>query len=314
MSEGRIFLWDPRSLSGFTSEEYCRGAPSTAECYFIPPSNCTLADTNAGNSEVSKIGFFYMVPTPVWGFDARLATLGAPWTEPASANWWWPAQGAMYLARFNSATSKSVADRFLSYGALPRGTFSAHVRVEHLKAVEMALVPLDTFIDRAMAHAGEPVLRARASWSGCTAGGACVVDAVADRPVAADPCESGRRVLQKSLFLSTEDPVTVAEALNPTGRLRSAGWRVFALPVPRASQGSHRPATAINTWQAELWGAHVEMLNSLQNLAYSITCDAWICTSGSNWCLLVYEARSIWLRKGNHVYEEAGPAWTVGLF
>jgi hypothetical protein len=42
----------------------------------------------------------------------------------------------------------------------------------------------------------------------------------------------------------------------------------------------------------------------VQNLAYAIMCDAWLCTSSSNWCLLIYEGRSLWERKGNRMYEE----------
>ena len=65
----------------------------------------------------------------------------------------------------------------------------------------------------------------------------------------------------------------------------------------------------------------------MQNLAYGVMCDGWLCTTESNWCLLVYvrtriirtfkfanfaccsgrfELRSLWERKGNQLYVELG--------
>ena len=82
--------------------------------------------------------------------------------------------------------------------------------------------------------------------------------------------------------------------LDPAGPLRREGWRVFALPVPRATQarrgcagrvcggrerarragfsaqGEFRPKSAINDWQKEIWGAAAEMLYSLQDRARAL--------------------------------------------
>jgi hypothetical protein len=279
IADGRVLVWDPESWSAFADPAYCAGTQSHAECYFVAPSNCTIAHARArADTEVSDWGLGqYMSTTPVWGFAERLSAL-ADWVEPSHATWWWIAQATAYLARFNGRSAGNVTARLFDFGGLPPGTIHAHVRTEHLKAGDMRLVPAEEFVGRAMRHAGERVVRQNGSWSFCHAG-ACAEDSSAGpktTPSSSDigvdgvgaaattSNNIGGGVLAKSLFVSTEDPGVVDVVLNPEGPLRSAGWSIFALPVPRAAQGNFRPADALGAWQGRLWGLSGEMLNALQ--------------------------------------------------
>mmetsp|Transcript_30148 Transcript_30148/g.69898 ORF Transcript_30148/g.69898 Transcript_30148/m.69898 type:complete len:95 (+) Transcript_30148:1-285(+) len=52
-------------------------------------------------------------------------------------------------------------------------------------------------------------------------------------------------------------------------------------------------------------GVH-EMLNGLMNLRLALTCRAWVCTLGSNWCSLIDELRATVMRQANAPYVNIG--------
>lgn len=164
LEEGRIFVWHEQSAAGYTDPTTC-GEIANFNCFFLPVSNCTLADARASGADIMPLnggalitGFpASSVPTE---FKVLFEQLGAVPPEQSLKSWC-RGQAAAYLMRFNGAMLGRIRDLRLrrrdllfaaplggrhlghhrqEYYPLPRGMTSIHVRHGD-KGSEMRLVP-----------------------------------------------------------------------------------------------------------------------------------------------------------------------------
>ena len=84
--------------------------------------------------------------------------------------------------------------------------------------------------------------------------------------------------LRKSIFLSTEDPATVAHFDQLTD------WQVQYTDVNRSNHNMGAPSSVPDPSE--------EFLNSLLSLDLATQCDGFVCTLGSMWCTLIDRLRS----------------------
>ena len=100
--------------------------------------------------------------------------------------------------------------------------------------------------------------------------------------------------LNRSVFLSTEDPGAVAyfDQLSM--------WNTSYTDVPR------KPDWQKSTVEyAQEIGPANEMLNGLINLDLALQCEGWVGTLSSNWCRLIDELRSTVRCKADGLYVDA---------
>lgn len=95
---------------------------------------------------------------------------------------------------------------------------------------------------------------------------------------AAKEMHGGVQRIQKRMFLSTEDPATVAYFKS------LPDWSVQHTLVNRSSHDGGAPFQVADPSE--------EFLNSLLNLDLAASCDAYVCTLSSMWCTLIDRLRS----------------------
>eukprot|EP00438_Fugacium_kawagutii_P031850 Skav230346 [mRNA] locus=scaffold25:141106:142296:- [translate_table: standard] len=213
--------------------------------------------------------------------------------KPQFWYYWWRAQSVTYFIRFNEKT-RSALDQMRSQtlhecqkplqpgAVLETGTVSAHVR--HGKKTKEAEVFDFSAYREQMEHlaAGNqnlPVLRLPAADSNHTFN------------------YPNNAYAKRTLFLSTEDPEVVPQALQLCSAMQP--WKVIYTDVKRVAKdnwmklGSPKPVNL---------PARAETLVALMNLELALEADAWVCTLTSNWCRLIDELRMTVAMKASHPY------------
>ena len=302
MERGAIFVWSEDVGHIYTDPETCEG-PGNVECFFLPPSNCTLQDAHAPGARRTTVRFgdvgksggfgldFWHVPRPfaaLWEAAALPVVVGASTRQADALKYWFRGQVAAYLARPNAATAAAFTALRTRAGALlhaagpaapagaggrlaaafplPPGTLSLHVRHGD-KFTEMPLVDTAEYLRAATTLARmHPMALAR-----------------------------------RGMFMSTEDPGALAAAVAALGADATlAPWALAWYDVPRANSNGPEQLNQFDLPRGQL--SRIWLLQ----LLLALECDGWVGTRGSNWNRLIDELRCVWVPKCQHVYHEVG--------
>ncbi|KAK6520377.1 hypothetical protein TWF506_000648 [Arthrobotrys conoides] len=204
--------------------------------------------------------------------------------------YWWRAQAAAYIMRFNRNTSRRLKQFRLGEDTkqlgiqwdvdgnprdvnvsfpLPEGTISMHVRHGD-KGSEMRLVPFNDYVVRAEKFTAENPL---GNW--------------------------------KRAFLSTEDP-NVIEQMKTMARITpfsysgsNSRWTWYWTDIPRLNTG---PET-----QLKEFGNRTDLtIKWVLQLVMAIECDVFVGTRGSGWNRLIDSLRCTWLASCKQPFLEVG--------
>ena len=293
---GAVMVWSEDAASAYTDADTCGRGPgaSNLECFFLPPSNCTLAHARAAGATHSVLSTFNAGIDGGFGMEwgevpAPLLRLWEGAGLPADANaakYWFRGQAAAFLMRPNAATAAAfralrVAPGALLFAAgpavaparvqaaaaafpLPPGTVSLHIRHGD-KGQEMKLVGTAAYLRAAAALAR-----------------------LHPMPLAG-----------RNLFLSTEDPSAVTEAADLLASELHA-WALAWYDVPRANSNGPLQLAQLGVPRGQL--TRVWLLQ----LLLALECDAWVGTRGSNWNRLIDELRCVWVPKCQQLFAEVG--------
>lgn len=280
----RVLIFVPTPKGPWTQGKFCEKYTSLHDCYFKPTSSCSYADI-MGELDLSAVPQLdssadqqklKMIQTDI-GFSMSdsslvpstlLALLDNSLVPQDRMYFWYRAQAVAFIVRPNDRTLKQIQGRKQqqSWVRVPDGAISVHIRHGD-KGTEMQLVPDHDYVQKAeelVAHYSH---------------------------------------LQRVIFLSTEDPKSVAyfKALQ--------NWTIFSLEVPRPMDRVYSPLEFARTI-----GPDEEMLNSLTNLDLALDCSAWVGTIKSNWNRLIEELRSTVRCKAHLPYIDASSGWDVSAY
>jgi hypothetical protein len=198
MDTGRVFV--ESSGNFLTATPYCGSNRTLDTCYFLPLSNCSLAQAGVSEQELAGAPSFmgtspaaYVASQPdsprVVRFTAEmsghvrtltpamfhkpLASAGVP---ASRRYWWWRAQAAAYIVRPNQRTRQEILKR----------------RVSKLRGKDLKAGCISLYVRHGDKHVEAKV------WDDAA------YDAAVERLREIDSS------LTKQVFLSTEDPQTVA--------------------------------------------------------------------------------------------------------
>ncbi|KAG5187193.1 hypothetical protein JKP88DRAFT_307816, partial [Tribonema minus] len=264
MEHGHIFTWHAASGTKAFMGRYCDEAGvHNPSCFFVPPSNCSDQAAAAGAAVVPYAVHNYTIPSK---FESEMPP-GSPWRKVMTLNYWWRAQVATYLFRFNKRTSRELIQRRQRSAArgapplpLPPNTFSIHVRHGD-KWKEMNLQSWDAHL-----HAADVAARAR-----------------------------GVPASQRFVYLTTDDPRVVESALA------THGWTVYVLPCPLQADGSPLPCRTTDNTTNPAFGisdseqGHADadeiMLFALEGLMIALEATHFVGQRGSSWTVLIDDLR-----------------------
>ena len=302
---GAVFVWADNVGSIYTDPDTCGdGGDNNLQCFFLPPSNCTLQDAHAPGNTIVSLRFgdageaagygykFYHVPAllqRLWEGAGLPAAASANTGQQDAVKYWFRGQVAAYLMRPNAATAAAFralrtapgamltaagpaapAQQRAALGApalpLPPGLVSLHIRHGD-KGSEMKLVPTEAYLEAA-------------------------ARLVKMHPMALAP---------RGIFMSTEDP----EAPVLAGQLLAgapgfAHWSMAWYDVPRANSNGPEQLSQFSLPRGVL--SRIWLLQIL----LALECDAWVGTRGSNWNRVIDELRCVWVPKCQNVFEEVG--------
>ena len=205
--------------------------------------------------------------------------------------YWWRAQSIAYLIRFNQKT-RSALDQLRSETlfqckehvnavnakVLDPGTVSAHVR-HGFKFWEAKIFDFKDYVEQMDALcAGNQTLRVQYK------------EVAESNTSFSFPREA---YAKRAVFLSTEDPLVVVEALKLCAA--KDPWKVIYTKADRNNKDS---------WMSAGKGgaARREVMLAMMNLELALEADAWVCTLTSNWCRLIDELRMTIALKASHPY------------
>lgn len=262
---------------------YCGNNANYHDCFFEPVSSCSLSDARnlAGltdyefsrltevrwleadkpNEAVVKLSLMpeqHNFAPSIFGDFLATSPI-----DPAKHQYWWKAQSVAFLVRPNERTLSEIRKRkkLTFHQHIQPGTISCHIRHGD-KWAETELTE-----DKSYVRALEELM---------------------------SQAKEQNKSLKREVFLSTEDPLSVAYFRNLTG------WTTHFTHVPR------KPDRYVSNMQyAQKIGKATEILNSLVNLDLALDCDAWVGTLTSNWCRLIDEMRSTVRCKSDGVYWDA---------
>lgn len=294
MAHNRVLLFDPSWGKQYTDPLTC-GSVTSLECFFQPPSSCTLGDA-------SDVIYVNEVPPYLKDFNEsatfvppQLAKFASAYVNPAARSetagfHWYRAQATAYLMRLNAKTvhklfllrtnddlgvSFPVSDE--SPFPLRSGSVSLHVRHGD-KGREMRLVPgSDYFVAAERAFLSQ------------------------------NPFMDPSTLVIREGFISTEDSAVIDEAValsDPNASSTHAGlnlsrWSWRWLNMSRSNGNGETEL------QSSLSRGHTALLHLL-NLLMALECDVWVGTRSSNWNRLIDELRCVWLPKCPNAYYEVG--------
>lgn len=252
-----VLIWDETFGDSWTKGDYCASSHSF-ECFFQPLSTCAphnlLPDDAVIHDIFENEDVVNKIPQ-MWhdAFQETQPSEGA--NRDVGVKYWWRAIAAAYIMRLNERTADQMVRmrdalhvaRYIPW-PLPLGSFSAHVRHSD-KFKEMNLLNFENYA-KAIRHAGK----------------------------------NGKEPI---VFLSTEDPKVITDAMNmfPDTLLYT--------PYERKNPQS---------LTAHTLRGDEETLHSLLNLWIALEATHFVGQLGSNWNRLIDELRRVWV--GN--YETGG--------
>ena len=201
------------------------------------------------------------------------ALLRASPVRPELYYYWWRAQSAAYIVRPNAATRNEIAARrrrMFGGERIRPGTISVHVRHGD-KGEETELVEDGVYL-----RVAQELRHAQGNLT------------LADT-----------ERLRQQIFLSTEDPQTVATFdAQPE-------WDVQSVSLMRGAPADMTALEQTREIMHTMMDPYEDMLNSLLNLDLALQCDAYVGTLSSNWCRLIDELRSTVRCKAHVPYMDA---------
>jgi hypothetical protein len=278
----RVFAFDGSAGAAWFDAAECPPGAANWECVLAAPTNCSRAHHTLENTlriDERALGYRYDAlgyPSSHVPRALRSALCAHnPSMGDNEAKYWWRAQSAAYLLRWNDETVAAIAAlrsdaaRFDSRGEpghvdaraaslvpLPPGVVHAHIRHGD-KGAEMPLVPTAAYV-----RAAEALFSVQSL------------------------------MLRRVLLMTTDDPSAVGDA---TAAGRETGWTVLSTVMARVSDAS-RPVDQLSATSRESGKLRVMHLLLLQ-LSLALEADAWVHTLSSNWNRLVDELRCVWVGK-----------------
>jgi hypothetical protein len=288
LDENRVFLWSESVGRDHSDGETCPGMLNL-ECFFQAPSSCTLDNALASGADTIEVKEDASERLGIAAFHVP-AAMKALWeqsTRPAphamELKYWWRAQGAAFLARFNNETIEALLALRTNRSAIV-ASFGAGAAPPHPKSsmVGPGWPPTrdaDIAAGKQMAEAfpferGMTSMHVRHGDKGREM--TLVADeayfAAAESLVLLNPMG-----LTRAAFISTEDPATIVSATQ-----ERRGWAMMWYDIPRISSTRDNPGMQ----QLPLPRGHMTRIFFMQ-LLMALECDAWVGTRGSNWNRLV---------------------------
>jgi len=286
LEQGRIFLWSEGVGQEYTDGETCPTSINL-ECFLRAPSSCNLGHARAPGADTIDLEYA-MAGEPhgvaMFHVPAVMKSLWEGWKagplpRAMELKYWWRAQGAAFLTRFNDATIKAIRAMRTNFSAIVV-TSGAGAPPLHPKSSMIGpgwpLPSQESNTDRdALLSTSFPFVR------GVTSMHVRHGDKGKEMTLAADGSffsaaeslvQQNPLGLVRAAFISTEDPATLAAAAN-----ERQGWAMAWYSVPRINSNGIDQLEKLPIPRAVLtriW---------LLQLLMALECDAWVGTRGSNW-------------------------------
>jgi len=329
MELGAILVWADNVAHIYTDPETCDGgsAAQNLECFFLPPSNCTLQDAFAPENtrvdlrfgdagESAGFGYkFYHVPHQ---FQSLWESSGLPvarsWNtgQQDHVKYWFRGQVAAYFMRPNALTSAAFRElRTVGGGEGGSPPEPVSDAVEKSGGAKDYLVtaagpdsPLQASVDLRRSFPLPPGVISLHIRHGDKGVEMALVPTEAYLQAAAVLVKAQPLALaRRSIFMSTEDPGAITESKSVLEKGEVGGfshWSLSWYDVPRANSNGPEQLNAFSLPRGKLtriW---------LLQLLIALECDAWVGTRGSNWNRLIDELRCIWVPKCANDFSEVG--------
>jgi len=294
-----IFLWSRNAGEAYTDIQTCFGS-TNFECFFDPPSNCTLEDTLSEGAEVIYvrseknpsilINASTFVPEQ---FVNLWRTSGMPFVIDENTGhlevikYWFRLQVAAYLSRFNARSLNFMSDLRSNIalmkevrGSLSRThNFNSSVQDEIPRNLPNTFPPgtISIHIRHGDKISEMPLVPTEKYFK------------EAIRLVKLHPFS----LANYQIFLSTieaTDAIQEATSWIMNGTDRQKAFFLYYWDVPRDESKQRGELTLI--WWLQL--------------LLALECDLWIGTRGSNWNRLIDELRCVWVAKCQNIYSEVG--------
>jgi hypothetical protein len=323
---GAIFLWSNDVGHPYTDPVTCADSRQNIECFFDPPSNCTVEDATSEGAEVIVVSHgdaglklpgqlqFYHVPKPfqdLWE-DAGLAVvIGENTGQQDAVKYWFRMQVAAYLSRFSRKALAMMKDMRTNATLMKqiKGPWARGEVKEKKRDVDND--GSDTTPPTAAAAAAAAVTTLPHGTISIHIRHGDKHKEMALVPTEDYLKEAARLVKLHPIFLSpyriflsTEDPSAIDEMSESIMKGTSTRINSFLLnwwDVPRENSNGPEQLAKFNS----LPKAQLTLVWWLQ-LLLALECDAWIGTRGSNWNRLIDELRCVWVAKCQNIYSEVG--------
>lgn len=319
LEEGAIFIWSRDVAMPYTDVLTCGEATQNIECFFDPPTNCTLQDAESAGAEVILVSHgdaglkltnprqFYHVPhqfQELWVAAGFPVVVGENTGQQDAVKYWYRLQVAAYLSRFNSkalAIMRTMRANSTLMRHIRGSNAGVETQAEAQAEAEAAVVSSDSgSAIRTLPHGTisvhirhgdkhkEMVLVPTMAYLEQAAA------LVKLHPIGLAPYR---------IFLSTEDPSAIDEISKAITEGPVARAKSFSLDwwqVPRDNSNGPDQLAMFALPKAQL-----TLIWWLQ-LLLALECDAWVGTRGSNWNRLIDELRCVWVAKCQNIYAEVG--------
>jgi hypothetical protein len=294
MEHKHTLVLGPSSCKAFTDSNACTQG---CACLFRPITNCDYHSTLQSNPDATKISLGsiqigttthahnqrQLLESSKAHFDVRntVPTLfrnalidKIPSISGDQIKYWWRAQSAAFLMRFNNATVEAVAslrhnsqmhyytNRPSAPFPLPASTIAIHIRGGD-KWREMTLIHATKYINAA-------------------------IENIRNMPLSFS---------QRVVFTSADDPEKLALAREQAEQENLT----FAFTHLPRQDGGH----SLSAWLQEGNKAD-RFYGHLLQLLMSLEADSWIGTRASNWNRLIDELRCVWVDKCQNMFTEVG--------
>lgn len=295
-------------------------------CFYEPWSRCTIQDALAGtghdvngfptiytgdiyrsfldestrqeliNKYSSSRGLNIIYTTGHGTFDAHFAIptamqriIDCSPIRKTFRYYWWRALSATFILRPNEATLGKLAE----FSTLPlhdRDNCVAMFVRHGDKGIEMKLIPFSRYVEvvQMMFDRGLIPGSANAAISASAASATTATSSGAGAGAGAGVAEAHRKS-NISIFVSTDDPDVITEATDWAKQHNAK--LLYTNLFDRATQTARLDWNSQHKKGTKAVHDENEYLSMLLNLAYSLRCEAWVCTLASNSCRLIDELR-----------------------
>lgn len=307
-----IFIWSREVAEAYTDPVTCEGFPSNnIECFFEPPSNCTLEDAMADGSTMIPVRHgdaglklpgqlqFYHVPRQfqeLWERAGLPIVRGENTGQQDVVKYWFRLQVASYLSRFNKRSIDIMREMrmnatLMKHIAGPKANRMSADEDSAIRRHGLQTLPHGT-ISLHIRHGDKHKEMALVPTSAYLQEAARLVKL---SPINLAPYR---------IFLSTEDPGSVNELTESIKKGASERINAFSLDWWDVPRDNSNGVEQMDKFDA-IPKARLTLIWWLQ-LLLALECDAWVGTRGSNWNRLIDELRCVWVAKCQNIYSEVG--------